>query len=95
MPEIELVYMYVFLYAHCMCMIIQLLEAKLEPVEHQKAVIESLNDAAGLSTSQRKRKPRRKKGPNPLSVKRSKRHFVRDKAVQGGVVSRSKVRNGV
>ena len=69
----------------------QLLEAKLEPEEHQKAVIESLNEAAGLTASQRRRKPRRKKGPNPLAVKRSKRRFVTDGVVKGGVVSRSKV----
>ena len=70
----------------------QLLEAKLEPEEHQKTVIDSLNKAAGLDRAQRKRKPRRRKGPNPLSVKKSQRSFVRDRVVQGGVVSRSKVR---
>ena len=69
----------------------QLLEAKLEPEEHQKEVIESLNKAAGLETTQRKRKPKRRKGPNPLSVKRSKKPFGRNRATEGGVVNKSKV----
>ena len=44
-----------------------------------------------LGIDQRKRKPRRRKGPNPLSVNKS---FIRDRVpvVEGGVVSRSKVR---
>lgn len=70
---------------------IQLLEEKLEPEEHQKAVLESLNKAAGLGVSQRRRKPKRRKGPNPLSVKRSQKAFMKDKVIKGGVVSRSKV----
>ena len=69
----------------------QLLEARLEPEEHQKAVIETLNKAAGLEGTQRKRKPRRRKGPNPLSVKKSQKRFVGDRVIRGGVVSRSKV----
>ena len=75
---------------HILCNL-QLLEAKLEPEEHQKAVIESLNKAAGMDRAQRKRKPRRRKGPNPLSVKKSQRSFIGDRVVEGGVVSRSKV----
>ena len=73
----------------------QLLEAKLEPEEHQKAVLESLNKAAGLGVSQRRQKPKRRKGPNPLSIKRSQKAFVRDRVIEGGVVSRSKVNSHV
>lgn len=51
-----------------------------------------MNKAAGLeSKAHRKRKPKKRKGPNPLSVKKSQRSFVRDKVIGGGVVSRSKV----
>lgn len=60
-------------------------------MEHERAVIESLNEAAGLGTAQKKRKPRRRKGSNPLSVKRSQKAFVSDRVIEGGLVSRSKV----
>ena len=63
----------------------------MEPEEHQKAVLESLKKAVGLGVSLRGRKPKRRKGPNPLSVKRSQRAFVKDRVIEGGVVSRSKV----
>ena len=63
----------------------------MKPSEYEQSVIDSLNSSAPQKPEGKKRKRKRPKGPNPLSVKKSQKFVVQDKSVPGGIVSRSKV----
>jgi U3 small nucleolar RNA-associated protein 23 len=66
--------------------------SKVQPTEHEQSVITALNSASGITETRRKRK-KKPKGPNPLSVKKSRK--VRGGGVSiitGGVASQTKKR---
>ena len=69
---------------------LKLLTAKVNPTEYEQSVIDTLNAEAAPTKEAKKRRRKRAKGPNPLSVKKSKTLHVM-KPISTGVVSKSKV----
>ena len=69
----------------------QLVEARVQPTEYQKEVLDQLEAATGedQEAESKKRKRRRPKGPNPLSVKKSKK--MRQAGSSGGRSSKGSV----
>ena len=69
----------------------QLVEARVQPTEYQKEVLDQLEAATGgdQEAESKKRKRKRPKGPNPLSVKKSKK--MRQTGSSGGRSSKGSV----
>ena len=65
--------------------------AKVNPTEYEQSVIAALNADASPSVETKKHKKKKAKGPNPLSVQKSKKLGVNQTPVSAGVVSKSKV----
>ena len=68
--------------------------SKVQPTEHEKAVISALDSASGLTREGglgKRRGRKRPRGPNPLSVKKGRRKFVTSQPLPGSVSSQSKV----
>ena len=71
---------------------LQVCSSKVRPTAHEQSVISALDSASGgPDVSQLKRRRKKPKGPNPLSVKRSRKVFSGSISSSGGGVSQSKV----
>lgn len=72
--------------------LLQVCSSKVQPTDHEQSVISALNSASGSSDVNRLRKKRKKpKGPNPLSVKKSRKVLGVSRGPSGGGMSQSKV----
>ncbi len=69
----------------------QLSAAKVNPSKHEKSVIESLDSLMKHQSTVRRKRKKRAKGPNPLSVKASYKFSAKSKEVAAGIVTKSKV----
>ena len=69
----------------------QIASDKAAPSSYESSVISKLNARLPQAPEVKKKKTKRRKGPNPLSVKKSTKFRLRDDVVPAGVVSRSKV----
>ena len=67
--------------------------ARVKPTEYEQSVIDTLNAGAPQQPGPKKRRRKRAKGPNPLSVKKSRKFSLLGGRSAGGVVSKSKVRD--
>lgn len=65
--------------------------AKVNPTEYEQSVIDALNADASPKVETKKHKRKKAKGPNPLSVRKSKKLCASRTPVSAGVVSKSKV----
>ena len=65
--------------------------AKVNPTEYEQSVIDALNADTSPKVETKKHKRKKAKGPNPLSVRKSKKCCVSRTPVSAGVVSKSKV----
>lgn len=72
---------------------LQVCSSKVQPTAHEQSVISALNSTSGGpdGSQLKKRKRKKPKGPNPLSVKRSRKVFSGSRDSSGGGVSQSKV----
>ena len=65
--------------------------AKVNPTDYEQSVIDALNADASPKVETKKHKRKKARGPNPLSVRKSKKLPVSQTPVSAGVVNKSKV----
>ena len=78
-------------FSFCHCWNMQIASKKAAPSSYENSVLSKLNARLPQPPEVKKNRNKRRKGPNPLSRKKSTKLCVKDNVYPAGVASRSKV----